>query len=134
MSAVAADSRDFEDNVVRADLSFWGFHKGKQCASDGYSPSNTLAQIMSGRTDNPGHKILCMDMPGRAWEINSEVMRLPRDYVAVLIARYCLPVEPTTGRPYDIEFLANLLGISVPLYRKRLYYAKAAYRVRVFGL
>lgn len=134
MASRPKESRAFEDSVVRADLSMWGYQKGKQCAADGYSPVNTLDQIMSGRSDNPGHRVLVLDMPERAWAVNRIVMSLPRDYIQILIARYCLPVEPTTGRPYDIAFLADLLGISVPLYRKRLYFAKAAYRIRVFGL
>jgi len=132
--AVPRESREFEDTVVRADLSMWGFFKGRQCAADGYSPVNTLDQLMSGRTDNPGHRVLVLDMPERAWAVNRIVMSLPRDYISTLIARYCLPVEPTTGRPYEPAFLSGLLGISLSLYRKRLYYAKAAYRIRVFGL
>lgn len=133
MIATREDSRRFEQSVVNAELSHWGFWKGLQYAADGYAPANTLAQIMSGRTENPGHRVLCLDMPKRAWEVNSVVMRLPTDYIAVLIARYCLPVDPATGRPYEIPYLAGLLEISIPTYRQRLYYARTAYRIRVFG-
>ena len=126
-------SRTYEDNVVHAELSFWGYHKGKQHAAEGYAPANTLAQLLSGRTDNPGHRILCLDMPARAGLINSVVMRLPTDYVAVLTARYCLPVEPSTGRPYEVSFLSELLGISTSVYRFRLHRAKVAYRQKIFS-
>lgn len=125
--------QQFEDSVVQSDLKYWGYHKGKQYAAEGWAPANTLAQIMSGRTDNPGHRVLCLDLPAGVWPINSRVMMLPTDYVGALVARYCLPVERETGRPFDPSYLAELLGTTLPTYRKRLTLARAAYRTMLFA-
>ena len=121
----------FQQNEIRHVLV--RHEQGAAHAAEGYAPANTLAQLLSGRTDNPGHRILCLDMPARAGLINSVVMRLPTDYVAVLTARYCLPVEPSTGRPYEVSFLSELLGISTSVYRFRLHRAKVAYRQKIFS-
>ena len=123
----------FEDSAVVSDLKYWGYHKGKQYAADGYSPENTLAQILSGRSDFGGHKILCLDMPQRAWEINYRVMELPTDYIMVLVARYCLPVKSQSGQLYEAPELAELLGVSVSTYKFRLTQAKKYYRRLLFG-
>ncbi len=122
----------YEQSVASSELKYWGYHKGKQFAAEGWAPSNTLAQIMSGRSDNPGHRILCLDMPASVWPINAAVMRLPTDYVAVLVSRYCLPVEPNTGRPYEAHYLADLLGIGAQTYRDRLSRAREAYSRLIF--
>jgi hypothetical protein len=123
----------FEDSAAVSDLKYWGYHKGKQCAADGYSPENTLAQLLSGRSDFGGHRILCLDMPIKAWEINFRVMELPTDYIAVLTARYCLPVKAENGQPYEAHELAHVLGIAVTTYKYRLTQAKRYYRRLMFG-
>lgn len=123
----------FEDSAVVSDLKYWGYHKGKQCAADGYSPTSTLDQLLSGRSDFGGHRVLCLDMPRKAWEINYRVMSLPTDYKAVLMARFCLPVKSDTGQPYEPLELADFLGISVSTYRHRLMQAKRSYKRLIFG-
>lgn len=123
----------YEQNVATSELKFWGYHKGKQYAADGWPPENTLAQLLSGRTNRPGHRVLVLEMPPDAWRINAAVMRLPTDYVAVLVSRYCLPVESSTGRPYEPVFLAGLLGIDVQTYRERLAKAREAYGRLIFS-
>ena len=141
MSAVVDEAKrrrgrpklSYEQNVATSELKYWGYHKGKQYAADGWSPINTLAQLLSGRTNRPGHRILVLEMPPEAWRINASVMRLPTDYIAVLVSRYCLPVEPTTGRPYDAPYLAGLLGIDAQTYRNRLAKAREAYGRLIFG-
>ena len=123
----------FEDSATVSDLKYWGYHKGKQCAADGYSPVNTLDQLMSGRGDCGGHRVLCLDMPPEAWRINARVMELPTDYIAVLLARFCLPVKAHNGQPYDAHELAVILGVSVTTYKFRLTQAKRYYRRLLFG-
>ena len=122
----------YEQSVINSELKFWGYHKGKQYAADGWSPNNTLAQLLSGRSDRVGHRILVLEMPPDAWRINAAVMRLPTDYIAALVSRYCLPVVPETGRPYEPAFLAGLLGIDLGTYRDRLVRAKIAYGSLIF--
>jgi hypothetical protein len=125
-------SRSFEDSVVNADLSYWGFWKGLQYAAEGYSPANTLAQIFSGRSDNPGHRILCLDMKPRAWQINGRIYRyLPMEEIEALTARYCLPVKPE-GHPYRATELAELLCIAPEDYLHRLAQGRASYRSLIF--
>ena len=96
--------RTFEDSVVNGDLSYWGFWKGLQYAAEGYSPENTLAQIFSGRAENPGHRVLCLDMKPRAWQINGRIYRhLPMWQIAALTARFCLPARDS--QPYRAKSL-----------------------------
>ncbi len=121
----------FESSVVESDLKYWGYWKGRQCAADGYSPENSIAQIMSGRSDRPGHRVLCLDMKPRAWQINARVLRLPAVLVEALIARYCLPVK-LTGHPYQGHELADVLGVSHSVFRQRLADARRQYRAHVF--
>src|SRR3990167_10486388 len=90
---VGRPAHTHEDSVVHSDLKYWGYHRGKQCAADGYSPESTLAHLMTGVSDFVGHRILCLDMPPRAWEIDFCVMALPTDYAAALMGRYCLPTK-----------------------------------------
>jgi len=124
----------FEQSVVNGDLSYWGFWKGLQYAAEGYSPMNTLAQILSGRCDNPGHRILCLDMKPRAWEVNGRIYRhLPMFQIEALTARYCLPVKKIDGQPYRATELADLLGISPEDYLDRLALGKASYRAIIFS-
>lgn len=125
--------RTLEQSVVHSDLTYWGYWKGRQYAANGYSPMNTLSQIMSGVGGHPSHKILCLDMKPRAWQINSRVIRLPEELRAVLVARYCLPCK-ADGQPYQICELAPILGISESLYRHRLTRARQAYEWAVFAL
>lgn len=122
----------FEQSVVNADLSYWGFWKGLQYAAEGYSPTSTLAQIFSGRSDNPGHRILCLDMKPRAWEINGRIYRyLPMDEIEALTARYCLPVR-SDGQPYRATELAGFLRIDPEDYLQRLANGRASYRALIF--
>lgn len=122
----------YEQNVVTSELKYWGYHKGKQYAADGWPPESTLTQLLSGRGGTVGHKILVLEMPPEAWRINSIVMGLATDYIAALVSRYCLPVERETGRPYEQAFLAGLLDIDVPTYRARLSKAREAYAGLIF--
>ena len=125
-------SRTFEDSVVNADLSYWGFWKGLQYAAEGYSPMNTLAQIFSGRSDNPGHRVLCLDMKPRAWAINGRIYNfLPMEEIEALTARYCLPVRPD-GHPYRATELAGFLGVTPEDYLMRLGNGRASYRALIF--
>lgn len=124
--------QSYEQSVVSSELKYWGFHKGKQFAADGWPPESTIAQLLSGRSDRAGHKILVLEMPADAWQINATIMRLPTDYIAVLVSRYCLPVEPTSGRLYEQAYLAGLLGIDLPTYRARLSLARDAYAGLIF--
>lgn len=138
MSAAVRERRgrggySFEQSVVNADLSYWGFWKGLQYAADGYSPENTLAQIFSGRSDNPGHRVLCLDMKPRAWAINGRLYRyLPMALIEALTARYCLPVKPD-GQPYRATELAEFLGIKPEDYINRLARGRALYRSLIFS-
>lgn len=122
----------YEQNVVTSELKYWGYHKGKQYAADGWPPDSTLTQLLSGRGGAVGHKILVLEMPPEAWRINAIVMKLPTDYIAALVSRYCLPVVPETGRPYEQAFLAGLLGVDLPTYRERLAKARNAYAGLIF--
>ena len=124
--------RSFEQQVAHSDLNYWGFWKGLQLAADGASPINTLAQIMSGRCENPGHRVLCLDMKPRAWQINARVFSLPGDLIAALVARYCLPCKPD-GHPYRPYELAPLLGVSPRVYRDRLERGRIKYREMIYG-
>jgi hypothetical protein len=122
----------FEQSVVNGDLSYWGFWKGLQYAADGYSPENTLAQIFSGRADNPGHRILCLDMKPRAWQINGRIyVHLPMAQIEAITARYCLPVRPD-GQPYRATELAGFLGIAPEDYLDRLARGRASYKAVIF--
>ena len=76
---------------------------------------------------------MCKDMPPTAWEVNFRVFELPTDYIAVLLARFCLPVKAETGHPYEAAELAEILGIAVSTYRFRLTQAKRYYRRLLFG-
>lgn len=126
-------SRTFEDSVVDSDLSYWGFWKGLQYAAEGYSPASTLAQIFSGRSDNFGHRILCLDMKPRAWSINGRIYNyLPMEEIEALIARYCLPVRPD-GHPYRATELAGFLEITPEDYLHRLGNGRASYRALIFS-
>lgn len=126
-----AKPRTFEDSAVHSDLSYWGYWKGLQLASEGYSPINTLTQILSGRADRPSHKILCFDMKPRAWEINTKIMAMNRELYEVLVGRYCLPVDPN-GQPYSVATVAPLLGISRELFQTRLDRAREQYKSMIF--
>lgn len=123
-----------EDSTVHAELARWGHWLGRQFASEGYSPSNTIAQIMSGRGSKVGHKILCLDPPPRFWEFNRNVLRLNRELYEVLVARYALPCKYDTGEPYRAVELAAFLGIPLSTYVNRLDAARASYRRLIFPL
>lgn len=123
--------RTFEDSAAHSDLSMWGFWKGLQLAADGYSPMNTLTHILSGRGEKPGHKILCLDMKPRAWEVNARVFSLERELIDVLVARYCLPVNPN-GQPYRTTDIAPYLGITSSLFDERLNRARERYKALIF--
>lgn len=117
---------------MQEDLRYWGYHKGKQCAADGYRPESTIRELLSGRTELSGHRILCLDMPPRAWEINFRVFSLPGDLVSALIGRYCLPVRPD-GLPYRADQVAKSLHVPVRIYRWWLTEARRRYRAMLFG-
>jgi hypothetical protein len=125
--------RTFEDSVVNGDLSYWGFWKGLQYAAEGYSPTSTLAQILSGRSDNPGHRVLCLDMKPRAWQINGRLYtHLPMNQIGALTARYCLPVRPD-GQPYRATELAEFLEVEPVAYLDCLARGRAAYKALIFS-
>lgn len=121
-----------EESAVEWELKYWGYHVGRQYASEGYSPSNTLAQIMSGRGSKVGHKVLCLDPPARFWQFNSNVMQLNRELYEVLVARYAVPCNYDTGQPYRAVELAAFLGIPISKYVDRLALARAGYKRIVF--
>jgi len=125
-------SYTFEDSAVIGDLKYWGFHKGKQCAADGYPPGKSVKEMLAGRGGQSGHRVLVKDMPPRAWEINFRVMRLPSELVAVLIGRFCLPVR-ADGLPFSEQEVSVALGLSVRTYYRRLQVAKARYKSIIFG-
>lgn len=123
----------FEDSAVAGDLRYWGWWKGIQCAADGYAPESTIKKLLSGRgTAGSRHRVLCKDMPARAWEINGRVMCLPGALRLALFARYCLPVKGN-GHPYNEHELATILNVSVRMYRALLVCAKARYKAMIFG-
>jgi hypothetical protein len=122
----------FEDSAVVSDLKYWGYFKGRQCAADGYPPESTLRELLSGRTDDTGHRILCLDMTPKAWQINARVMTLPTDYIAALIGRFCLPIR-SDGHPYEASQIAEALGVGIWTYKHRLTAAKKLYREKIFG-
>lgn len=125
--------RSFEDSVVESDFRRWGFWTGVQYAAEGYSPTSTLSQILSGRSDRPGHRILCVDPPekSRFWEINRRVRKLDRELFEVLVARYALPCRPD-GQPYRSSEVAPLIGISGTLFAMRLSAARVHYKRLIY--
>jgi hypothetical protein len=126
--------RTHEDQVTHGELSRWGFWCGIQYAADGYSPINTLKLIFSGRGNNPGHRVLCIDPPTRTrfWEINANILMMRREFYEVLVARYALPCKPSTGHPYYASELAGFLGITPELYLERLARATRGYKSIIF--
>lgn len=129
---MARSKYTFEDSVVEADLKYWGFWKGIQCAADGYPPGQTIKELLSGKTEKPGHRVLCKDMPARAWQINAVVMRMPTDLIAALIGRYCLPMKDN-GQPFESREIAETLGVPVRTFYFRLGLARRLYRRSLFG-
>lgn len=125
--------RTYEDQVTQGELSRWGFWCGIQYAAEGYSPINTLKLIFSGRANNPGHRILCVDPPKRSrfWEINANVLMMRREFYEVLVARYALPMKDT-GQPYYVSEIAGFLGITPELYLERLARATRGYKGIIF--
>jgi hypothetical protein len=121
-----------EQSAVEWELKTWGYHLGVQFAAEGYSPSNTIAQILSGRGSRVGHKILCRDPPARFWEYNRNVLRLKRELYEVLVARYAVPCRYDTGEPYRATELAGFLGVTPEVYLDRLGKARAGYRRLIF--
>jgi hypothetical protein len=79
-----------------------------------------------------GHRVLCKDMPVRAWEIDVRVRQLPGPFRAAIFVRYCLPVKGD-GHPYSESELAKILGISQRMYRALLVCAKNRYKTMLFG-
>jgi hypothetical protein len=126
-------NRSHEDSVVEYELRRWGYWAGIQYAAEGYAPMNTLSQILSGRSERPGHRILCIDPPTRTrfWEINARVLMLKRELYEVLVARYCLPMKQD-GQPYRTTEVAPFLGISPPLFADRLMRARLGYKRMIF--
>jgi hypothetical protein len=120
-----------EEQEAVSDLKFWGLWKGVQYAAEGYSPENTLTRILTGGVGQAGHKILCVDMPPRAWRINGRVFSLDMVHIEALVARYCLPLKPN-GHTFEPREIAPLLGISERLYRHRIGQARRAYKDRLF--
>lgn len=131
MVAVVRHGRSYEDSVVESDLKRWGFWLGIQYAADGYPPSSTIEHIFSGRGDNPGHRVLCIDPPERFWDINRRVLFLRREFYEALVARYALPCKPT-GIPYYPSELAGLLRVKPHTYVDRLASGRRGYRRLVF--
>lgn len=134
---MARPRQSFEDSVVYDDLRYWGYYKGRQCAADGYSPENTIAHILSGQSGISGHRVLVLDMTARAWQINARVFTQPTDQVAVLIARFCLPVKldgSQAGQPYEAGEIAEVLKIDRRTYWERLRLARLDYRRSIFGV
>jgi hypothetical protein len=125
--------RTHEDSVVESDLRRWGFWVGLQYAAEGYSPTSTLSQIFSGRSDNPGHRVLCIDPPERSrfWEINRSVLMLRREFYEVLVAKYALPPK-VTGHYHYISELARFLHIEPETFIDRLSRARRGYRGLAF--
>lgn len=124
-----------EDSVVRGELIRWGYWLGVQHAAEGYSPTNTLARLMSGRSAVGGHKILCVDPPERSrfWEINRNVLQLERELYEVLLSRYALPYkDELTRERYRMTELAVFLGITPERYLTLLARAHARYRGLIF--
>lgn len=126
-------ARTFEDSVVDSDLRRWGFWCGLQYAADGHSPINTLKQILSGRGNNPEHKILVIDPPERVrfWEKNARVLMLRREYYEALVAYYCLPMKKD-GHPYRASELGEFLGIKPEAYLDRLARGRRGYKSLLF--
>ena len=124
--------RTHEDSVVESDLRRWGLWLGIQYAADGYPPTSTLEHIFSGRGDNPGHRILCVDPPARFWEINRNVLMLRRELYEALVAKYALPCRPGTAEHYYTSELAGFLRIEPELFLDRLIAGKRGYRRMIF--
>jgi hypothetical protein len=130
------DKYTFEDSAVVSDLRYWGLWKGIQCAADGYSPESTIRELLSGRTEISGHRILCKEMPDRAWEIDVRVRQIPLPFRAALFVRYCLQMKENADksmRPYNEHELARFLDVSVRMYRALLVSAKNRYKTMLFG-
>jgi hypothetical protein len=125
--------RSHEDSVVESELRRWGFWVGIQYAAEGYSPMSTLSQILSGRSDRPGHRILCIDPPERVGfaALNNRVLMLRREFYEVLVARYALPCK-ADGQPYRSSEVAPMLGISGSLFADRLTRARTGYKRMIF--
>jgi hypothetical protein len=137
MSAVAVTefkpkARRFEDSAVQQDLKYWGYHKGKQLAADGYPAGQTIKELMAGDSGRPGHKILVRDMPPRAWQINAMLMRLPDHLIEVLVGRYCLPCKPN-GNPYESDEIAEFIGVTRRTYFRHLNKARSLYKTMIFA-
>lgn len=123
-----------EESAVEHELKRWGWWLGIQYAADGYSPTSTLAQLLSGRGSRIGHRILCKDPPASSkfWEYNRTVLKLRRELYEVLVARYAVPCRYDTGQPYRAVELAEFLGLPLHVYVDRLAEARAAYRRLIF--
>jgi len=120
-----------EDSVVESELKRWGLWCGLQYAAEGYAPSSTIAQILSGRADRPGHRVLCIDPPEHFWEKNRRVLMLRRELYEVLVARYCVPLK-RDGQLYRVSELAGFLGIAPETYLFRIAQAKRGYKRLLF--
>lgn len=133
--------KTFEQRAVESDLKRWGYWNGRLLAADGYPPEEVVSRLKAGYSGRPGHRVLIPDMPADVWPINAVIAGLPDVLREVLIARYCLPPKHVYDRNgklytvtrYEIEELAEVIGISTSEYRRRLTEAKRRYQRHVFG-
>jgi hypothetical protein len=113
---------------AEADLKYWGYSVGKQYAADGYPAENPILNLLCGHSDlnplAPMFGINVKDIPADAWRINARVMKLRGELRKVLVARYCVPVDYETGRPYTHDVLAEHLGMTARTYGRRLMEAR----------
>ena len=84
---------------------------------------NAIARLNEGGAGQPGHRILCLEMPRGVWFTNYHVLHLPAGQCEAVTVWYVFNVKPSGGC-YSGHDKADLLGIGYDALRNRLHAAR----------
>lgn len=133
MAALAEDFHQHERlyrRALNAELNDWGRWVERHWDYEGYPSANVLHAFLMGRGGgNPGHRVLCLDMPDRVYAVHGRILMLSEE-LREAIWIWFVPRLKLDGTVWSVTERCRIAGISEDLLRQRVRRAKD----RILGL
>lgn len=120
----------YELKGLDGELNHWGKWIERTSDYTGYPGADILtAALMGSGGQNPGHRVLCLDMPITVYAVHARILRLPEAEQEAVWLRYAIKMKPD-GNLWTEEELCKKIKIEHKSFRQRLWRAKR----RLLGL
>lgn len=133
MAALAEDFHQHERlyrKALDSELNRWGAWIERHMDYEGYPGTNILVAFLMGRGGNePGHRVLCLDMPSHVYAVHGRVIRLEEKLQEALWIWY-VPRLKQDGKVWTVRERCLKTGMSEDALHQRLKRA----RNRILGL